>query len=238
MKARLIVSLLSLLYVQLASARQTDFLPQGFCPEIVDHAYYSLCYLADHRQSSWVKYKLTRAMVNGRQKRTNDYRMDPVVEDPVYKSDYRGSGYDRGHLLPAGSMKLNHQSMSETFYMSNMSPQTPKFNRQIWARIEERMRDLVRQYGEAHVVTAGILHAGLRTIKTGISVPDQYFKVAYFPQAGLMKAFLIDNRSYDKNYHYSDFLVTVDEVEALTGYDFFSELPDPEETRLESTLAP
>lgn len=236
MGKRTLVIVLGFWFSTQALAQQTDHIPQGLCPEIVDYAYYSLCYDSEHRQARWVKYKLTQEMINGKQKRTNDYRQDPSIEDPVLSSDYRGSGFDRGHLLPAADMKLNHQAMSETFYMTNMSPQVPKFNRYIWASIERRVRTLVQQHGTAHVITAGILEPGLPQIQTGVSIPDYYFKVLYFPEAEIMKAFLIENRDHGKGVSYSDFLVSVDDVELLTGYDFFSGLPDPLEGSLEATL--
>ncbi len=119
--------------------------------------------------------------------------------------------------------------------MTNMSPQNPKFNRRIWAWIESRMRDYVREYGEAHVVTAGILEPQLPSIASGVSVPRWYFKVAYFPGSQVAKAFLIENKAYDKE-TVDDFLVSVDDVEAVTGFDFFSELPDPLEAQVESLL--
>ncbi len=217
-------------------AQQIEYIPEGFCPEVVDYTYYSLCYDSNHRQARWVKYKLTRDFVNGKQKRTNNYRMDPNIEDPVFSSDYRGSGYDRGHLLPAADMKLNYKAMSETFFMTNMSPQKPGFNRYIWASIEKQVRELVKKHGDAHVVTAGILESGLATIFSGVSIPQMYFKVLYFPEVEIMKAFLIENRTYEKGVSSSDFLVSVDEIEVLTGYDFFEELPDPVENHLEATL--
>lgn len=236
MKRQALLAFFCFLIAPLAFARQI-FLPGGFCPQIVDYTHYSLCYSREHRQASWVKYELTLDHVNGKQKRTNDYRADNSLEDPVLSSDYRGSGFDRGHLLPAADMKLDHQSMSETFYMTNMSPQRPGFNRKIWASIEGRVRDLVRNYGTAHVVTAGHLLKGLTKIQSGVSIPETYYKVLYFPEAEIMKAFLIDNRNYE-NVYYGDFLVSVDEVEQLTGLDFFHDLPDSIEAHMEATLYP
>ncbi len=220
-------------FVFTARAQQTQHLPEGFCPEILDYAYYSLCYDSDHRQARWVKYQLTPDFINGKQKRTNDYRKDPEVVDPVLSSDYRGSGFDRGHLLPAADMKINRQAMSETFFMTNMSPQRPDFNRRIWVSLEQRVRALVNQYGEAHVITAGVLESGLPRIQSGVSIPELYFKVLYFPEAEIMQAFLIENRGYPKNASANDFLVAVDEIEQLVGFDFFADLPDPLENQLE-----
>ena len=235
MKTQVVISLFSLLIASFAFGKHLQYLPQGFCPAVVDYTYYSLCYDSEHRQASWVKYELTQELISGKQKRTNNYRQDPNVEDPVFSSDYKGSGYDRGHLLPAAAMKLNYQSMNETFFMTNMSPQVSSFNRGIWASIERRMRDLVRKHGTAHVITAPILDVGLPTIRSGVSIPKWYYKIAYFPGPQIMKAFLIENKRHS-NAAYSDFLVTVDEVEALSGLDFYSSLPDMVESEMESTI--
>lgn len=234
MKRQALLAFFCFVTSSLALAGQS-FLPGGFCPLTLDYTHYSLCYDSDHRQASWVKYELTQELISGKQKRTNNYRPDHSLKDPVLETDYKGSGFDRGHLLPAADMKLDYQAMSETFFMTNMSPQRPGFNRRIWASIESRVRDLVREHGVAHVVTAGHLTVGLDRLKTDVSIPEVYYKALYFPKAEIMKAFLIENRDY-KNADVEDFLVTVDEVEQLTGFDFFSELPDPLEAQLESTL--
>ncbi len=224
------------MFVSAAAGAQTEYLPRGHCPQIIDYTYYSICYDPQHRQASWVKHELNNESISGKQKRTNNYRFDPNLVDPVYSSDYRGSGYDRGHLLPAADMKLNYKAMNDTFYMTNMSPQVPNFNRRIWASIEMHLRNLVRVHGRAHVVTAGVLNSSLPTIASGVSVPRWYFKVAYFPESQITKAFLIENKTHANSAHPSDFLVTVDEVESLSGFDFYSELPDTLEVALESQV--
>ncbi len=93
---------------------------------IITHTAYSLNYSEDHEQAAWVAYKLTAEKVSGTCERTDDFRPDPMVmTGSAELSDYRGSGYDRGHLAPAGDMKWSPTAMSESFYMSNMSPQRP-----------------------------------------------------------------------------------------------------------------
>ena len=94
--------------------------------------------------------------------------------------DYRRSGYDRGHLAPAADMAFDNLAMSESFYMSNMSPQNSKLNRGLWARLENRIRDWVRRGdGDAYVITAPILKKGLERIDSGVSIPDFYYKIIY-----------------------------------------------------------
>lgn len=214
-------------------AAYKNMLPSGYCPLQVDYAHFTVCYEFAHRQPLWTSHVLKIEMVDGKQKRTDNYRADMELEDPVYASDYYKSGYDRGHLVPAGDMKETYQMMSESFYMSNMSPQVPSFNRGIWSTIEDHVRDLVREWGTAHIVTAPVLDENLARTKKGISVPQWFYKIAYFPDRGLIKAFLIKNKKH-KTYDVSPFEVTVDEIELLTGLDFFSELPDSLEDGMEA----
>jgi endonuclease G len=126
--------------------------------------------------------------------------------------------------------------MSDTFFMTNMSPQRPQFNRGLWLSIERRVRSMVLRYGEAYVITAGVLQTGLPTLSTGISVPDLFFKVLYFPQAELMQAFLVENKKVARSADESDYLVPVDEVETLTGLDFFKDVPETIQAHLESEV--
>ena len=107
--------------------------------ELVKHKYYTLSYNEDCEQANWVAYKLTSDMVLGHAVRKNNFKEDPDVETGSAKLiDYKGSGYDRGHLCPAAAMKISNQAMSESFYMSNMSPQVPGFNRGKWKSLEAK----------------------------------------------------------------------------------------------------
>ena len=123
----------------------TSLVPTTNKGYLIQHTYFTLSYSETNWQAEWVAYTLTPASINGTQERTDNFRIDPNVKsNPVGSGDYTGSGYDRGHLCPAGDMKLNLTSMSETFYMSNMSPQNPSFNRGIWETLESRARTVVQ----------------------------------------------------------------------------------------------
>ncbi|MCJ8276740.1 MAG: DNA/RNA non-specific endonuclease [Bdellovibrionales bacterium] len=230
----MVLQILSILVSLGASAASTTYQPVGDCDQEIRHSYYNLCYSKEHRQALWVFHKSTLANINGSQKRTNDFRRDPNVDDPVGSRDYSGSGYDRGHLVPAGDMKLNKTSMSETFFMTNISPQNPNMNRGIWGSLENRIRAWIRRGdGDAYIVTAPVLEDNLKTIDSGVAIPRYFYKVIYFPDLQIMKAFLIPNeRPVDSNFY--NFSVSVDEVEDITGLDFFADLPDDVEDELES----
>lgn len=215
-------------------AKSQDFLPKGSCPRQLEYEHYTVCYSFEHRQAIWTKHELTQEMLKGKEPRRNRFRADERLPDPVGADDYRGSGFDRGHMVPAADMKLNALSMSETFYMTNMSPQNPQLNRNLWASIENRIRSQVRRHGTAHIVTAPVLRGQLMRIDSGVSIPEHYYKVAYFPSAGFMEAYLVENRPYEKT-SIQVFQVAVRDVEELAGLDFFADLPDSLEDQLEST---
>jgi endonuclease G len=117
------------------------FYPSSTGNQIIHHHGYSLSYNEEAEQADWVFYKLTPASISSSIERTNNFREDPFVnEGSAALKDYRKSGYDRGHLAPAGSMKADAENMSESFFMSNMSPQYPSFNRGVWKRLEGEVR--------------------------------------------------------------------------------------------------
>jgi len=212
-----------------------EYLPKS-TGEIVKHKYYTLSYNEDHEQANWVHYKLNPAFLSGTAARVDIFREDPSVSSKSASlKDYKGSGYDRGHLAPAADMKYNSIAMSESFYMSNISPQSPSFNRGIWKRLES----LVRGWGEKfeiYVSTAGVLGSdNLGAIgKNRVTVPSKYYKVIYAPDKNIMIGFLLSNSKQSGSL--SSYTVSVDKIESLTGIDFFSELPDNVEAELESIV--
>ncbi|MFA5032461.1 MAG: DNA/RNA non-specific endonuclease [bacterium] len=138
----------------------TNYLPSHtLTDEIIHHTAYTLQYDEKYEQADWVAYKLTKEMVKKPAvKRTNKFRADPLVKTGSAKpSDYAKSGYDKGHLCPAGDMAYSAGSMSESFYMSNMSPQMAGFNRGIWKRLEDKARAWARDNDEIHIVTGPVL---------------------------------------------------------------------------------
>lgn len=196
---------------------------------------YTLAYSEADEQAYWVFYHLTPELINGSQSRTDDFRADPLVSTgSATLDDYKGSGYDRGHLCPAADMTLNKTSMSETFYLSNMTPQTHGFNAGVWSRLETRVREWALQYDGLYVVAGGILSEKLASIGANeVTVPKRFYKVIYDEKNGMI-AFIIPNES--SSLTLDKFAVSVDEVEKLTGIDFFSGLDDQTENQMESTV--
>ena len=190
--------------------------------EVVYHTHYSLAYNELHEQAEWVYYHLTPQLLAGTAKRTNDFRADAkVATHSATLDDYRGSGYDRGHLCPAASMSRSREAISESFFMSNMSPQTPSFNRGMWKRLEEAVRATASADSIVYVVCGPILSNPKGAIGANkVTVPSSYYKVLYSPKRGAMIGFIMPNKKL--NGSISDYVVTVDRVEELTGIDLFA----------------
>ena len=212
--------------------------PSFQCDIIVDRVGYALGYSEKYEQPLWVTYNLTADEVKSKKaRRSDDFRSDPdIPTGSATPEDYKKSYFDRGHLAPAADMSFSLQAMSESFYMSNMSPQRAEFNRGIWKKLEEKVRDYAVACGSLYVVSGPIFDTDTPCITIGrnkVSVPDKYYKVLLDTNTAKPKAiaFVIDNRAAKQPL--SEYAVTVDAVEAMTGLDFFSELDPADERYLE-----
>ena len=211
----------------------------GPADTIIEREGYALGYIEKHEQPAWVQYVLTadevsHAIVN----RSDDFRADPFIPTgSATPQDYTRSGYDRGHLAPAADMGYSDRTMSESFYMSNMSPQTPQFNRGIWSKLEKQVRHFAVREKRIVVVTGPILPSE-KTVTIGanqVTVPEYFYKVIYDTTSPeKMIAFVLPNRGSDADLR--SFAVTVDYVEELTGLDFFCNVPQPKQEQLERTI--
>lgn len=205
-----------------------DYLPTSTYGEIVKHRYYTLSYSEDDEQAEWVAYVLTKARLEKAWvQRPDQFQADPKVSTESAKwFEYKGSGYDRGHLAPAADMAFNETAMNESFYMSNVSPQARDFNKGIWKELEELARDWAKKNKKLYVVTGPILNDGGKgkIAKTHITIPSAYYKILLDYTEPELKAiaFIVPNEvSYDPLFKYA---VSIDEIEKKTGIDFFPNL--------------
>lgn len=200
---------------------------------VVNHQHYILGYSEEHEQAVWVAYELSAGELYGDIERTDDFREDPyVATGSASLIDYKGSGYDRGHLAPAADMAFSSTAMSESFYLSNMSPQIPGFNRGIWKELESQVRDWAALKDGLYVVTGAIFEdASIVIGPNKVTVPSKYYKVLFAEDERQMIGFVLDNKKSDQEL--AAFAMEVDDVEALAGLDFFSQLPNKEEDLLE-----
>jgi len=190
-----------------------------------------------HKQAYWVAYSIN-ASINKKVKRTNKFIPDPEipVKFQASNADYKKTGYDKGHLAPAADMNWSLQTMKESFYFSNMSPQKAKFNRGIWKKLEELVRTWAEEYGKLYVATGPILDSFIEYIGKGkIGAPTYFYKtILYYdpPKPAKAIAFILKNEGSTKPLSF--FVVTVDELEKRTNIDFFYQLPDSIENAVEA----
>lgn len=196
---------------------------------IYTHTGFHLLYNEQYEQASWVAYILTREKVlAGTESRTENFRADTaIVTGSATPGDYLRSGYDRGHLAPAADMKWSSAAMSESFLMSNMSPQTPGFNRGVWSRLENKVRDWALENDSILVITGPVFYGIEEYIGENlVGVPKYYFKVIadISPPDFKVISFLLENSSSREDL--ISFSVSIDSLETITGYDFFAAHPD------------
>lgn len=218
-------------------AQEFDYLPTSTTNQIINHTYYSLSYSAKHKSAEWVAYKLTPEMINGTEQLVKNYMADPMITSGTAElSDYKNSAYIKGQLAPAADMKIDQKAMSESFYMSNISPQSSAFNKGIWKELEEKVRSWVLENGEVYVVAGGMLknnkgHFGVNKV----SIPGEYYKVVLDtdPEYKVIGFVMTNAKGYGK---LKSFAVSVDDIETRTGIDFFPSLPDGIEEEIESEI--
>ncbi len=195
----------------------------------------------------WVQYELSPDDLNGPVERSNDFRSDTSIPigSRAELADYRGSGLDRGHQAPAADMNRSESVMSQSFLLSNMSPQVGiGFNRQVWRYLEDAVRGWVQQRGPLTIITGPVFSATGDSVRyrligsNRVAVPTHFFKIVVDsnnPDNIEALAFLLANSNLS-GHNYNEFLTTIDAIEASTGLDFLSALPVTIQQQVESYL--
>lgn len=212
--------------------------PEGMPEQILKRTGYVTSYNRTTLLPNWVAWHLTAERTEGSAKRSDvDFAEDNEVPEPRATDwDYYNSGYDRGHMCPAADNKWSKKAMEESFLFTNMCPQNGNLNRGDWNEMEMACRKWAKKYGGIYIVCGPILYKGKhKTIgKNKVVVPEAFFKVVLRtgdePQAiGFIYKNTSGNRPKDS------YVNTVDEVERITGIDFFPSLPDDVENKVEAT---
>ena len=197
---------------------------------------YTICYNIDTKLPIWVAWCLTAQHTDGVCPRDNEYYEDQEIPLPrATNDDYRGSGWSRGHMCPAGDNKWDNDAMRESNLLSNICPQHSSLNSGFWNVIERDCRKWAKKYGDIYIVCGPILfdkeHETIGQNK--ITVPDAFYKVILClspkPQA---IGFIVRNNDGTKKR--DQYVNTIDEVERVTGIDFFPALPDEIENKVEA----
>lgn len=211
--------------------------PKGTPEQILKRTGYVASYNKATLLPNWVAWHLTAERTEGSSKRSGvDFAEDTEVPEPRATDwDYYNSGYDRGHMCPAADNKWSKKAMEESFLFTNMCPQNGNLNRGDWNEMEMACRKWAKKYGDLYIVCGPILYKGKhKTIgKNKVVVPEAFFKVVLRtgddPQAiGFIYKNTSGNRPKDS------YVNTVDEVERITGIDFFPSLPDDVEKKVEA----
>ena len=210
------------------------------CDFTTNRVGYALGFVCAWRQPAWVAYRLTTNEATTLSvRRTNKFKDDVGVPGSASLGDYLHSGYDRGHLAPAADMGWSSLAMDESFFMSNMSPQTPSFNRGVWKELETHLRKYAASGNNIFIYTGPMFQERSFTNsigKSSVLVPTAFYKAVYNenPTNEAMIAFLVPNVGTTNSI--STFALTIDELEGILNMDFFKDIPIEKQDELESKL--
>lgn len=210
----------------------------GAPEQIISYLGYTLSYNNGTRLPNWVAYELTAEEAEGENPRKDRFRQDPQAYGPQGdKEDYKHSGWDRGHMAPAGDFKWSEEAMDETYYFTNICPQNTQLNTGDWKELEEQCRRWAVKYGKLYIVCGPIVqenrHGTLGENK--VVIPDKFYKVILIPMEGQWHAagFIFDNPPQRKSRisgkppvkrPLKSYMEDIGEIEQMTGIDFFSKL--------------
>ena len=209
---------------------------------IVQHGAYVSSYNTETLIPNWVAYELTAEETEGNRSREGiEFRKDPDLKGvpQAMREDYSGSGWTKGHLMPAADAAFNNTAMGETFYFTNICPQDETLNAGDWQYLEKKVRQWAGRYGSVWVVTGPIVGENrYGTIgDREVVVPDAFFKALLIRKKNgsySAVAFVMDND--DERYYLKDCMMSINDLETLTGFDFYPGLDDKIEEKVESTV--
>lgn len=207
---------------------------------VLHYTGFTVGYDSKNKLPAWVAYELTADEVaaDAATRDGKSFKVDrnagvPQAED----SDYRKSGWSRGHMAPAADFKWSEQAMTETFLFTNCCPQLDRLNQGSWSKLENRVRDWARKSGAVYVVTGPLTgeHENGYIGLNHIPVPDAFYKAVLSADGnGGYQAVAFVMHNIGTSQPYPECSMTVDELESLLGLDLFQALPDEQENEAES----
>ena len=210
--------------------------PQSLADRRKSYEGFNVSFNADNRTPNWVAWELLRSETSGETGRYNKFWQDVELDGCPTTRDYSNSGYDRGHLCPAADQKWSPEAMVDCFSLANIAPQDHSLNTGAWKTLENKERQWAER-DSAIVIVAGPIYEKSDTIRigqAGVRVPGAFFKVMIAPYLDQPRgiAFVYPNMTAPGNME--NYVMTIRDVEKLTGYDFFHNLPDELEEAVET----
>ena len=201
-----------------------DFPYDTLVNEIIQHTAYTLVYSEEYEQASWVQYKLYKTNLElPKVERKDKFKEDiKISTGSASLNDYKRSGFDRGHLAPCADFTYSTTTMLESFFMSNMSPQVPSFNRGKWKVLESRVREYAFKYDSLLIITGPVLYSIKEKETIGdnnVTIPKYYYKIIIELKDNNSVSFLMPNIKI--NDAIDSYIISIDSIEAITQIDFF-----------------
>ena len=215
----------------------TVAVPQGMSDTLVRYDAFDVHFNSERGIANCALYELVNNELYGTAERMGEFMADPGVKGCPVPEDYAGSGFDRGHLVPAGDLKWNDTAMRQSFLLTNVGPMHKALNEGGWAKLEEKVREWTARDSALLVFTGPVVSESDTTLAGGrVRVPSAYYKVILAPCVRPMRVIAFIYPNGHSGGRLQQYAVSVDEVERLTGLDFFPTLPPEEQQRLESPV--
>ena len=215
----------------------TVAVPRGMNDTLVRYDAFDVHFNSERGIANCALYELVNNELYGTVERDNEFMADPGVKGCPLPEDYAGSGFDRGHLVPAGDLKWNGTAMRQSFMLTNVGPMHKALNEGGWAKLEEKVREWTARDSALLVFTGPVVSDGDTTLASGrVKVPSAYYKVILAPCVRPMRVIAFIYPNGHSGGRLQQYAVNVDEVERRTGLDFFPTLPPEEQQRLESPI--
>ncbi|QQR99173.1 MAG: DNA/RNA non-specific endonuclease [Sphingobacteriales bacterium] len=204
--------------------------------KLIKHKAYYSAYSTIYKQPYWVAHIIPKDILYGSYTRNDGFVKDSLYLNTADSTDYWASGYDRGHLAPAADFRWHKDAIKESFYYTNVAPQLKNFNRGAWSKLETLVREFAIDANEVYVITGAVLNNKLPKLQQGsyqVSIPKYYYKIVYDIYPPEYKAIACMMPNQDISFDLTKYIVSVDSIENLTGFDFMNILPDSIENRIE-----
>lgn len=213
-------------------------IPDSIPSQVKDYKGFRISFNAGNHTPNWVAWELLATETDGGYSRSNKFWTDFDVEGCPGSKDYTNSGFDRGHMCPAGDNKSTKEMMQESFVMTNICPQAGALNKRAWKKLEEQCREWARR-DSALIIVCGPVYRDKDTKRlgeTGVRVPSAFFKAIIAPYVENPRGigFIFPNMLSPGNMF--SYAMPIDKIEEITGFDFFHQLPDDIENTIESKI--